>query len=292
MRCLTICLAAALLCVGLCGCERATDASPLFNPQVVEKLREGGAAAGAAEEQVAEATGAGWGTLRGRFAFDGPPPTAGVLAAQVGPSDMAACGQHPIPNQTLVVDDDGGIANVVVYARKVSRVHESAKELAAQPAVFDQKECVFLSHVLPVQVGQTVVVKNSDPVAHNSNISPPGQNPFNPLIPGNGDVQYSFTKQQTEPVPVSCNIHSWMRAYIIPRKDPYVAVTADDGTFEIANLPAGEEIELQVWHERGAGGKGALVADPVKSQGRYQFTLEPDGEHVLEVTVPSSSFTQ
>jgi len=291
MRCITSCLAAALLCAAASGCGSSSDASPAANPTVVESLRASGAAAGGAEEVVA-ATGTGWGTLRGRFTLDGPPPNAGNLAAQVGPSDLAACGQHPIPNETLVVDSAGGIANVVVYARKVTRVHESAEELASQPAVFDQKECVFLSHVLPVQVGQTVLVKNSDPVAHNSNISPPGQNPFNPIIPGNGEVQYTFGKQQTEPVPVSCNIHSWMRAYIIPRKDPYVAVTTADGSFEIPNLPAGEEIELQVWHERGAGGKGALIAGAIKTQGRYKFQVEEDGEHVLEVQVPLSAFTQ
>ena len=68
---------------------------------------------------------------------------------------------------------------------------------------------------------------------------------------------------------------------MLPRKNRYFAVTAADGSFEIANLPAGEELEIQVWHESAAGTQGALVVetDAAKElkwtkKGRIKIKLE------------------
>ena len=63
-----------------------------------------------------------------------------------------------------------------------------------------------------------------------------------------------------------------MKAYIIARDDPYVAVTKPDGTFEIKNLPAGEDIEFQVWHEQAPGG---LEAKGGWSKGRSRSKCQP-----------------
>ena len=64
------------------------------------------------------------------------------------------------------------------------------------------------------------------------------------------------------PVSVTCNIHPWMKAYAVFREDGYVAVSSGDGTFEIPDLPAGEPLEFQVWHERatGRGGRWILIS--------------------------------
>jgi hypothetical protein len=50
-------------------------------------------------------------------------------------------------------------------------------------------------------------------------------------------------------IPVKCNIHSWMHAYIGVTDNPYYAVSARDGTFTIPNLPPGT-YTLSVWHEK------------------------------------------
>jgi hypothetical protein len=77
-----------------------------------------------------------------------------------------------------------------------------------------------------------------------------------------------------------------MKAYIIARDDSYFAVTKPDGTFEIANLPAGDEIEFQVWHER--AGKG-LAAQPDWKGGRFKVTIPADGAADLgQIKVPVS----
>jgi hypothetical protein len=239
---------------------------------------------------AAEANATGWATLKGRFVYQAEPPASQFLAT--GGKDGAVCDQHPIPDESLVVDPQSkGIKNVVVFARKVSRVHESYQADETQDVVFDQKQCVFLSHVLPLRTSQTLLIKNSDPVGHNSNISPPGDSGINPLLPAGGQTRHKFRRPQATPVAVTCNIHPWMKAYVLPRNDPYFAVTAADGTFEIVNLPAGEEIEFQVWHETGKGSQGALEAKKPWAKGRFKLKLTAGETHDLGVVeVPASAF--
>ena len=238
--------------------------------------------------------GTGWGTLRGRFTFDGDPPTMPPYNANKDPATCAPGGNAP-KQEWLVVDDaTKGIKNVAVYLRKASRVHESAAA-TEQQVVFDQKVCVFLSHVFPVIVGQPVELKNSDPVGHNTNIS--GKNSFNQVIPASGSLAYVAQKEEAIPVVVNCSIHPWMVSYMLPRKNGYFAVTGDDGSFEIANLPAGKKLEIQVWHESATGPGGGLVVsgDAAKElkwskKGRFTVTLEEDGTKEIDIAVPASAF--
>ena len=181
--------------------------------------------------------------------------------------DQATCtsgGKAPL-QETVIVDDGGGLANVAIYLRTASRVHESALAPTDSQALFDQKECVFLTHVFPLTLGQAMEIKNSDPVGHNTNIE--GKNGFNQTIPSGQSLQFTPQKEEAIPVAVRCSIHPWMIAYMLPRKNGYYAVTGADGSFEIPNLPAGETLELQVWHESGTGPNGALVltTDEAKS---------------------------
>lgn len=259
----------------LAGCGNSVDVTPEPDWKLVSEFQAGGGggAEGAAESATETATaGTGWGSLKGRFVLAGDPPPAKNLST--GGKDGAVCDVMPIPDESLVVDPTTkGIRHVVIYARKVSRVHESYAATADTEVVFDQKNCVFLTHVLPVRTSQPMRIKNSDPIGHNTNLSPPLEAGFNQSIAGGDSAIYQFKRAQNEPVPVACNIHPWMKAYIIPRVDPYLAVSDASGAFELANLPAGEELEFQVWHERASGG---LVAKGDWAKGRFKLKLDPD----------------
>ena len=152
---------------------------------------------------------------------------------------------------------------------------------------------MFLTHVLACQVNQKIDIKNSDPVGHNTKIDPQKGLPFNQNLPSDQSVGYMPTSEEALPASVSCSIHPWMRAYLLPREDKYYAVTTSDGSFEIPNLPAGEDLELQVWHERGSGPGGALVL-PRKdlkwtSKGRFKVKLDADQTKELALEVPPSA---
>jgi hypothetical protein len=84
-----------------------------------------------------------------------------------------------------------------------------------------------------------------------------------------------------------------MKAYVLPRKDPYFAVTDAEGKFAIKQLPAGEEIEFQLWQESASGGpKGELVVPGLTdNKGRFKRTIPADGVLDLEtITIPAGAF--
>lgn len=280
--------------VACCGCGRSVPAAPTPDVTVAEQIRggAGGEAASGTDATAAASTGEGWGDLSGTFVFDGAIPQLGALATQG--KDGAVCDVAPIPNQALVVDSaTNGIANIFVYARKAPRIHESYGEAPEGEVVFDQKQCIFLSHVTGVQVGQTLKILNSDPIGHNTNISPPADTGANVLLPGGGSADYKFSRQQDTPVAVQCNIHPWMKSYVLPRKDPYFAVTDAQGKFNIKQLPAGEELEFQLWQESAAGGpKGELVVPGLTdTKGRFKRTIPADGVLDLEtISIPAAAF--
>ena len=118
---------------------------------------------------------------------------------------------------------------------------------------------------------------NSDPIGHNTNIA---GSSFNQLIPAGQGTLYKADAETGMPTMVTCNIHPWMKAYAVFRKDGYVAVSAADGSFTIPDLPAGEPLEFQVWHERSNGPNGALGLEKPElkwtPKGRFQIRLESD----------------
>ena len=138
-------------------------------------------AAAASEGAAAAATGTGWATIKGQFVFDGTPPKMPPYAVTKDQATCAPGGKAPL-QETLVVDSGtGGIKNVAVFLRDASRVHESAQPKSGD-VVFDQKSCLFLTHVIGATVGQTLDIKNSDDVGHNTNIVGK-KNTFNQTIP-------------------------------------------------------------------------------------------------------------
>ncbi|HKD35715.1 MAG TPA: hypothetical protein VKB78_02915 [Pirellulales bacterium] len=188
-----------------------------------------------------------WGTLKGKFVFDGkaPPPTAIDVT-----KDQEYCGNKGLVNEELVVDaTTGAIANVMLWVRKKDvPIHPDYEKTASETVVLDNKGCRFEPHVQGIRVGQTLQLKNSDPVAHNTNVQG-RNNQINPLIPAKSSSDQKIDQSEILPALVSCNIHPWMKGRLIVRDNPYFAVSKKDGTFEIKNVPAGD-IEFVVYHEK------------------------------------------
>ena len=181
-------------------------------------------------------------TLRGRFLYDGTAPQRSKLVVN---KDRDVCGVYDLRDEQLVVAADGGIRDVIVYARKLPG--DGSKE---DVVLLDNKDCRFAPHVVAVQPGQTLEVKNSDPVAHNTQISFSSNSAFNEGLPPSSTKEIKLKKSERYPVSVSCSIHPWMRGYLVVQDTPYIAITKADGTFEIEGLPVGKEIEFQVSHPK------------------------------------------
>lgn len=133
--------------------------------------------------------------------------------------------------------------DVVVYIDKV----EGEFAAPAEKPVVDQKNLIFIPHVLPVLKGTTVQFSNSDGVLHNI-FSPIKPHKFNLGTYGSG-VTKEVAFEKTGEVTLLCNVHAEMSAYIIVLQNPYFTITGPDGAFTIKNVPAGN-YTLKTWHER------------------------------------------
>ncbi|MFM8578718.1 MAG: hypothetical protein ACKOCN_07955 [Planctomycetaceae bacterium] len=280
---------AAVIAAGA-GCGGGRVSAPSADSHAAEVLRASLATAGGPSEggSAAVSTGTGWGSISGRFVFAGVPGDPKQLVVD---KDLEVCGKDGLRlfDRSLQVDPSSkSLAGVVVFARKVSRVKDASPP--SEPLVFDQKQCEFLMPVFAARVGRPIEVKNSDPIGHNTNIS---GSAFNQLIPAGASTTYMPSAEMGLPSMVTCNIHPWMKAYVIFRKDGYVAVSGADGSFSIPDLPAGEKIEFQAWHERSVGAGGALGLDVPSlkwtAKGRFQVELQADEQRDLGTLEVSAS---
>jgi hypothetical protein len=232
------------------------------------------------------ANAADWGSLKGRFVVDGKPAD---LPALIVDKDQFCIDKKP-KNEVIVLGKDNALVNAVVYLRLPRRgdvaIHPDYDASLKTPVVLDNLGCTFQPHVTLVRVGQTLEVKNSDPTGHNTNVSIFG---FNPVVPANAKIDVKASKEAPLPSPVRCNIHPFMIGHILAQKHPYMAVTGDDGAFEIKNLPAGKH-EIQLWHEASGYIKDvASKAGKANGQGRLNVTIAPNQTLDLgDIKVPAS----
>jgi plastocyanin len=190
-----------------------------------------------------------WGDLDGQFVFKGTAPTPKKLEVT---KDPEYCGKHNLVDESLVVNkDNGGIANVLVYLFDSTKpkIHPDYEKTAKVEVVVDNHNCRFEPHVQLLRVGQTLVIGNKDPVGHNTKAEffDPQNSPFNDLIPSGGSVKKTYKAEEKAPIEMSCNIHPWMKGYLLLREDPYAAVSDKDGKFTIKNLPVGDHTFI-IWN--------------------------------------------
>ena len=195
-----------------------------------------------------------WGTVTGRFVFDGDVPKP-VLEHAKGANvkDAGTCAAQDTYKQDLLIDaETKGIANVFIYLYKApANVHPELKPPAT--VVFDQKNCIFKPHALVVQAGQSVEVLNSDPIGHNTHTYPIKNDAQNIVISPNtkkGEgVMIETAIREILPHQVKCDYHTHMTSYWLVTDHPYAAASGEKGEFTIKNMPVGEH-ELRIWHER------------------------------------------
>lgn len=224
-------LLSAILAFGSLGCGKKEEA-PTTAPETP-----------AVGKTVDPATA---GTISGIVKFTGTPPPPVRLRMD---ADAACARLHPGPVTVREVETgaNGGLARVVVY------VKEGLEGYTFPPATeaieLDQEGCMYQPRVLAVRTGQPIEIVNSDDTTHNIHPIPKVNREWNRSQPPKGEkIVDSFARQEVA-IPVKCNIHPWMQAYIAVIAHPYFQVTGEAGTFELKNLPPGT-YTLEAWHEK------------------------------------------
>lgn len=185
--------------------------------------------------------------VTGHCKLDGKAPEPKMIDMSAVP-DCAALHPDPIPEEKIVADDKGDLANVVVTIKKDDSPN-LACPVPKDGAVLDQKGCMFHPHVLAMMAGQDLVVKNSDSFLHNFHTISEDNPSINKAQPTKNDGEtMDDSPKIPETIRVKCDVHPWMSAYICVLDNPYFDVSNDKGEFTIKGLPDGN-YTLTAWQE-------------------------------------------
>ena len=145
-----------------------------------------------------------------------------------------------MPNETLIINNKG-IKNVVfsLYGKNL--------ESTAGKYHLDQKKCRYEPHVLAMPVDSELKIHTSDPFNHNIHTYSFDNDPINIMFIPNQEA-YSQEMEEAEIIKVECDLHSWMTAWVVVTPNSYFAVSSDDGSYEVPDVPPGK-YRLTAWHE-------------------------------------------
>jgi hypothetical protein len=234
-----------------------------------------------------------WGNLSGRFDFDGQAPQP--IKLDVSKELYCTKAEPPVVTESIVVGPDGGMANVFIWVRKIdpAKIHPDYAKSANDTVLLDNSKCRFEPHALGMRTGQTLQIKNSDPMGHNTNVALT-DGAFNRIIPAGTTSDQKVESPETVPVEVKCNIHEWMSGRLLVRPDPYFAISDKSGKFEIKNLPAGTELEFQVWQEKSGYVEKASMGgkDAGWKRGRFKYTIKPGNNDLGEIKLDPAQFNK
>jgi plastocyanin len=208
------------------------------------------------------------GTVSGVVSFAGTPPAPKKIATDADP----ACGtKNPNLSTEDTVVKDGKLANALVYIKEGTladggKIADLTFDTPTAAATLDQNGCHYVPHVSAVMVNQKINITNSDPTQHNIHFTPAKNPDWNQSQPNGAPAMTHSFKVSEILVPVKCNQHPWMKAYVGVMKHPFFAVSGEDGSFTIKGVPPGT-YTVVAWREGGATGTERTMQVTVAANG-------------------------
>jgi plastocyanin len=250
----SILLAAFTLIIGCKAKEQSEDETPSYSSQY----------------QVVEVKNGA--TITGAVVWHAESLPAKAIEIQ---KDQDACGlSHPNPSDYGIGE---GMKGVLIYLEDIHSGKAFGSDIATH-GTLDQKGCEFLPHIQLVKQGSELLVSNSDKALHNSNFKLNGVSLSNFAQP-DGTPPRPVTLDKPGIYNVTCDVHAWMRGFVIVPANPYYAITGSDGKFEISNVPAGT-YTLKLWRDNWA------LSQPKDAEGRITaYTWAKDFEKEQKVTL-------
>jgi plastocyanin len=241
----------------------------------------GGAGSAAAPANSASGSGsaaaldpATLGTVTGTVKLSGKAPAPVLIDTSMDP----ACGMSgggPIYSEQYAVKN-GNLGNVYIYVKSGPAAAMNYIPVAGSPVVMDQKGCRYTPHVVAVMRGGSVEFRNSDVTMHNVHTMPTaaGSVPIDISQGPKGapqDEQFNHVEQM---IPVRCNNHPWMNAFVNVSATPFFAVTGADGHFEIKGLPAGDYTLGAVQEKLGEQTIQVTVKPQTAAKADFSFSMK------------------
>jgi hypothetical protein len=208
-----------------------------------------------------------------------PPPEREITPLENDP----VCGKMhsgKVFTDFYAVGPNKGLGDVIVMLKGVPA---KAADASAAPALMDQKGCLYEPQILAVQVGQKLIVKNSDPTTvpmHNVHINPTASANMDaystkisqPQMSGSADLVYQFPAPENF-LKFQCDVHPWMFAWVTVVDNPYFAVTDKSGKYTIKDVPPGK-YKIVALHRKASPTGVEKDVDVTGSGATADFTLE------------------
>lgn len=237
---------------------------------------------------IVDLTPAETATLRMRFVYDGapPPPKEIDLAPAFAPLAV------PLIDERLMVDPkSNGIKNVLVYlytGRGGSKITVPDNQYPNQKRCMTMENGRFDPHILIARSGDTLEFVQQGPNQYNPNVNFLINEPRGFQIPPGKPLLIPVPKPEPAAIPVDCNIHPWMRAYVVVLDHSFAAVTDKDGKLEIKGLPVDTPLTFRVFHESIAIDRAKIAGTETEWRRRIFKTELAAGVNDLgDVFVPS-----
>ena len=157
--------------------------------------------------------------------------------------DQFVCGKDKDAEE-FSLSPQRGLRNAVVSL--TSPPPDARWNFSTAPVFLDQRQCLFIPRVILVPLGGTVEFLNSDRLLHNLHSVSRANAVFNRTQPKGRTIPITFTKPEI--VRITCDLHGWMRAFIVVIEHPFHAVTGSAGEFVLDKISPGK-YTLNVWHE-------------------------------------------
>jgi len=212
------------------------------------------------------------GSVTGIVKLEGQRPKPAIIQMDQDPY-CAARHSGPVFAEDDAVNPDGSLPNAFVYVK--SGAEQYAFPIPSEPVTLDQQGCLYRPHVVGLMMGQTLHIVSSDATTHNIHALTRANREWNESqLPGAAPIDKVFTQPEVM-IPVKCNQHPWMKAYVGVVRSPFFAVTGNNGAYALRGLPPGS-YTIEAWTARFGTEQQTVTVTP-RSSATLDFTFKSGG---------------
>ncbi len=182
------------------------------------------------------------GSITGKVTFEGAPPKPKPIDMSSEPECAKMYSAPPVTEVPAT-----GVGNTLQGALVYISAGAPNENIPATSVTLTQKGCRYVPHVLVVLVNQELKITNDDQATHNIHPQPKLNREWNRSQPP-GAPPITEKYGQAEIIPVKCNVHPWMRGYLVVLPNSHFAFSGENGGFTLPNLPPGK-YTVAVWQE-------------------------------------------
>ena len=187
------------------------------------------------------------GTVTGTIKYEGAVPNMRTINMAADPTCVKNNAGKEVKAETLVLGANKELANV--YVKISSGLEGKDFEAPTTPKTLDQKGCMYAPHIVGVMAGQPLKILNSDGTMHNVHGMSQANGEFNEAMPKFRKEMSKTFDEVEEPFVVKCDVHPWMKGYIVVEEHPHFSTSGLNGQYKIEGLDAGD-YEVEFWHAK------------------------------------------